>query len=230
MIKHFFLGKDCKIDRELSDKSEIENFLREKNIEFCAVNFVSQIHSNEVVVIDGEDKILPNQNLPKADAVVTNLKNLAIAVVTADCAPIIFKDEESEIAAVVHAGWRGAKSGVIENALKEMLEIGAEIKNIKAFLGPMIKQKSYQVSKDFYDDFLQDDKRYEKYFIDDEEKAKFLFDLPSFVKDKTLSCGVEFIDDVEIDTYLSEDFYSYRKSCHEGKNKFGRNVSLAVIA
>lgn len=231
MIKSHFFGTECFIDRELADHEDLEKNLKLLNWHFEKINFVNQIHSNQALIIDSEEKIQPKQGLAKADAIVTNLKNLAISVVTADCGAIILQDQENEVAAVVHAGWRGAKSGVIENTLQEMVNLGAAKENILAKIGPMIRRQSYQVSQDFYDDFLADDQSFAKFFIADKVAEKFLFDLPSFIRNILQQQGVAEIEDCQIDTYQQcEKYASYRKFCHDPESYQNlRNISVVMI-
>src|SRR3989338_9713102 len=165
MIKHNFFGLDCGIDRDLTNYDNIEKALRNKGWQYRAINFLNQIHSNKVIIIDDENKIHGKKNLPKTDAIITNLPKLAIAVITADWAPIIVKSKN--VVAAIHAGWRGAKLDVIKNAVLAMEKIGAKISEMQAFIGPMIHQKSYQVSQEFYDEFLVDEKNNVRFFMKD---------------------------------------------------------------
>lgn len=227
-IKYNFFGKDCIIDRELKNRENFERLLKEKNFNSRNNLFVNQIHGAEVVIVDDEKKIHGDQGLPKADALVSNLKNIAIAVVTADCSPILFFDEEKKVIAATHAGWRGAKAGVIQATIDEMKKLGA--KNIKAIIGPMIQQKSYEVSQDFFDDFLQENVANKKFFITAATPSKWLFDLPSYVEEKLRAAGIKEIENSRIDTYENEkDFFSFRRSTHRGEKDCGRNVSVIVI-
>lgn len=228
MIKSHFFGKDCLIDRELENRQELNLRLKEKGFKSSGVLFLNQIHGNEVVVIDAKSKIHGEQNLPKADSIITNLKNLAIGVITADCAPILFFDEEKEVIAATHAGWRGAKSGVIANTILKMNKLGA--KNIKAKIGPMIHQKSYEVSKEFFDDFLAENLANKKFFCDGKSDDKKMFDLPAYVEEKIREAGINDIENLKIDTYEKEDeFFSYRRTTHQGRKDSGRNVSIIEI-
>ena len=229
MIKHCFFDKNCKIDRELADHGDLKMHLQEKDWQCDAINFVNQIHSDEVVVIDDFSKINAVQGLPKADAIVTNQEKLAIAIVTADCAPVVLKDQKSGVLAVVHAGWRGAKNGIIQNSVKAMIELGSDIESIEAFIGPMIHQNSYQVSQEFYDDFLADDSNHDRFFKEDIEEGRHLFDLVAFVEAILKSCDVSKIESSEIDTYKDCNYSSYRRSCHESADLSGRNVSIALL-
>ncbi len=231
-IHHYFFGLECEIDRELTNYENLERNLKEKKLDFKAINFVNQIHSNQVLVIDDAKKIHAQKNLPKADAIITNISGLAIAIITADCAPIVLKDEKAKIAAIIHAGWRGAKADIIKNAVLKMQGLGANVNEIKAFVGPMIHQESYQVSTEFYDDFLCEDKSFARFFIKDfSQNDKFLFDLVAFVEEKLRQSGVLSIENVEIDTYENyQKFASYRKNCHLGGEKSQRNISVALIS
>jgi YfiH family protein len=228
MIKYRFFGKDLVIDRPLSNRSHLELRLKEEGFKNSHTLFLNQIHSNEVVIIDDEKKIYLQQDLPKADAIVTNLKNVNIAVVTADCAPILFFDNENKIIAAAHAGWRGAKSGVIKNTVKAMKNLGA--KKIHAIIGPLIMQDSYEISQEFFDDFLAEDKANSKFFKNGATPDKYLFDLPFYVEEKLKNCQVAEIKNVKIDTYKNEKtLFSFRRSTHKNENDCGRNVSLIAI-
>ena len=224
-IKFHFFGKDCVIDRALSDRANLERALVEKNFGNSETLFVNQVHGKEVVVIDSEAKIHGKQNLPKADAIVTNLKNLLIGVFTADCAPMLLFDEKQKVIAAAHAGWGGAKLGVIESTIAAMKKLGA--KTIQAKIGPMIQQKSYEVSTDFFDDFLSEDKGNGKFFINGAKLGKYLFDLPSYIEKKLRAEGVAKIENLKIDTYENErDFFSFRRSRQREEKDCGRNVSV----
>jgi polyphenol oxidase len=223
--KYHFFGKDCIIDRALSMRSNLNSALQEKNFNVQHVLFVNQIHGGEVVVVDDVKKIYGDQGLPKADALVTNLPNIAIGVITADCAPVLFFDKEKNIVGSAHAGWRGAKIGVLENTVAAMKKLGA--KNIEVIIGPMIQQKSYEVSQDFFDDFLNEDLANKSFFINGAEAGKWLFDLPSYVEKKLRDAGVVKINNKRIDTYENEEsFFSFRRSGHKGEKDCGRNVSV----
>jgi polyphenol oxidase len=227
-VKHHFFGKDCIIDRALLNRQNILQDLKNKGFEFDNLLFVNQIHSAEVVVVDDKSKIHDVQNLPKADAIVTNISNVAIAVVTADCAPIFLFDEEVPVIAVVHAGWRGAKSGVIQKAILEMKNLGA--KNIKAEIGPMIQQESYEVSQEFFDDFLLEKKDNQKFFKTTLKSGHYLFDLPAYVVEKMSEAQIFKVNNLGIDTYKNEEmFFSFRRSTHRLEKDCGRNVSVIVI-
>jgi YfiH family protein len=226
-IKYHFFGKDCVIDRELKNRENLERAFAKKNIRSKKILFVNQVHGNDVIVIDAENKMYGEQGLPKADALVTNLQNVAICVITADCSPILFFDAEKNVIAAAHAGWRGAKLGVIKNTVAEMKKLGA--KKISAVIGPMIHQKSYEVSQEFLDEFLSEDLANKKFFVTSVKPEKWLFDLLSYVEEKLCAEGVE-VENKKIDTYENEKtFFSFRRSTHRGEKDCGRNVAVVVI-
>jgi len=227
-IKYHFFGKDCIINRELSQRADLERCLSEKNFKTRANLFVNQVHGSEVVVVDAENKIHGNQDLPKADALVTNLKNVVIGIITADCSPILFFDEEKKIIGAAHAGWRGAKSGVIAATVEKMKNLGA--KKISALIGPMIQQKSYEVSQEFFDDFVGEEAMNSIFFEKGAQPGKYWFNLNSYVEKKLHEAGVSDIKNDKIDTYSNEkDLFSFRRSTHRSENDCGRNVSVICL-
>lgn len=227
-IKYHFFGKDCIIDRALSNRSGLEMALLKKNFFGNKVLFVNQIHGNEVVVIDSSENIYGNQDLPKADALVTNLPNIILGIVTADCSPILFFDEKKKVIGAAHAGWRGARSGVILSTISEMRKLGAE--NISAIIGPMIQQNSYEVTQEFLDNFLEEDSANSVFFENGVDIGKYLFDLPSYVEKKLREAEVVKIENQRIDTYSNEkELFSFRRSTHLGEKDCGRNVSVIEL-
>lgn len=237
MIRYHFFGKECLIDRDLNDHLNLNKNLAKQN--FSLTNpaiFVNQIHSNKVVVIDDPNQIdLLHNNPPKADAIVTNLSNLTIAVFTADCVPVILFDSKHFIIAIAHCGWRGALDNIAQNTIDEMIKIGAKIDNIQAVIGPSIRQKSYQISQEFYNNFLNEKQSNNQFFVADQELSRldnkhFLFDLPGYVKKKLTNYGIKNIADDEIDTYSNpKQFFSYRRSTHLEEKDCGRNISVVMI-
>ncbi len=231
VVKYHFFGKECLINRALNNYSDLEKNLAKQNFSSShPAVFVNQIHSADVLIIDDQSKIPASNNRPKADAIATNLKNLVIALFTADCTPILFFDEKNSVIAVAHAGWPGAFKNIADNVISKMVEIGAQISEIKVVIGPSIRQKSYEISQEFYDRFLDENSENKKFFIDGKRAKHYLFDLPEYVKEKLRKAGIKNIVDEEIDTYSNaEKFFSYRRSSHLGEEDCGRNVSVISV-
>lgn len=228
MINYNFFGKDCVLDQDLKDRTDLNQKLNDLNFKFGEVLLLNQVHGDKVVLIDDIKKIHGTQNLPKADGIVTNLKNVAIGIVTADCAPIIFYDEEKQVIGACHAGWKGAKLGIIQETVKKMHELGAT--NICAIIGPMIQQYSYQVSIDFYNEFLLEDAKNLRFFKETADPIRWNFNLPNYVESKLSLSGVNDIENLMIDTYTNPQKYSsYRRSCHYSDEVRGRNVAVICL-
>ncbi len=111
-----------------------------------------QVHGATALCIDAP---VPANDRPKADAVVTRTPGLAVGVLTADCAPVLFADADARVVAAAHAGWRGAVAGILEAAIAEMERQGAQRRNIRAAVGPAINQESYEVGPEFETDLVK---------------------------------------------------------------------------
>jgi YfiH family protein len=227
MIKTHFFGKDCIIDRALISRENLALNLKNQQFIFQNILLLNQVHGKEVVTINDKNKIYGDTNLPKADGIVCNLKEVVLVIVTADCSPILLFDNEKKVIGACHAGWRGARAGVISQTIKEMRNLGAD--NISALIGPMIQQKSYEISLEFYDDFINEDIENKKFFEVIENSQKMLFDLCGYVQNKLRAEGISAIENLAIDTYQDEkNYFSFRRSTHQSQADSGRN--LAVIA
>lgn len=228
MIKTHFFGNDCIIDRALKNRDHLALNLKNQRFNFQNILTLSQVHGNNVVIIDDKNKIYGEQDLPKVDGIVTNLFEVVLIIVTADCSPILFFDEENKIIGACHAGWRGAKSGIIANTVEAMKTLGAN--NISAKIGPMIQQNSYEISQDFYDDFVKENPANAFLFKRGVSSEKFLFDLSQYVENKIKEQGIENVNNCRIDTYSQDNLYfSYRRASHQNIADCGRNVSAIVI-
>ncbi len=228
MIKTHFFGKNCIVDRALKNRDNLALNLKNLQFNFQNILMIDQIHSNQVIVIDDKSKIYGEQNLPKADGIVTNLVEVVLAIVTADCSPILFFDDQNKIIGACHAGWRGAKLGIIEETFKEMKKLGA--KKISAKIGPMIQQDSYEISLDFYQDFINEDPINKVFFKESPRSDKLLFDLCEYVERKIKNLGITKIENLKIDTYPnSSNYFSYRRTNHQGLGDCGRNIAVVVI-
>ena len=102
---------------------------------------------------------------PKVDAIITDQKKLPIAVLTADCVPILIYDKNKNMIAAIHAGWKGAYKGIIKKVIKFMIKKGCHSENMIAAIGPCIAVKNYEIKKDFIKKFLKKDKKNKIFFI-----------------------------------------------------------------
>ena len=181
-----------------------------------------QTHSNKVIIIK-------NKNIKKfnSDAIITKLKNIALGVVTADCVPIILYDIKNEIIGCIHAGWRGASSGIIENTVSKFKKLGRKNK-IYACIGPCIGKLSYEVDVDFYKKFIFINKKNITY-LSKKNKNKKLFDLRKYVEDKLIKLNVK-VEHINHDTFKDKNnFFSYRRSQKLRENDYGRCISVVSL-
>ena len=184
-----------------------------------------QIHSNKFVYIDNKYKL---KTKPKVDAVITDQINLPIAVLTADCVPILICDNKRKMIAAIHAGWRGAYKGIIAQVIKLMIKKGCNLKNITAAMGPSISVKNYEVKEDFKKKFIKKDKKNLKYFKINNNKL--YFDLTKYVYFLLLQNNIKNIDTIKIDTFnIKNKFFSARRSLQLKHNDYGRNISIIML-
>jgi YfiH family protein len=173
---------------------------------------LNQTHSTKAHIIDDKN-ITDFHNRREGDALVTNAKNIALTIMTADCVPVFFADPENMVIGIAHAGWRGARHGIISKTLQKMKEIGADISLIRALIGPCIHQESYEVDVGFYEDFVSESQDNEQFFLDSIRNGHYMFDLPGYIKNQLSFCGVQNISQIDDDTFARDDLYpSYRRS------------------
>ncbi|MDB6181361.1 peptidoglycan editing factor PgeF [Paracoccus fistulariae] len=186
---------------------------------------VKQVHSPDVVTLAEGDDIAVICDI-EADGLVTTRRDVAIAVLTADCQPILLADPGAGVIGACHAGWRGAISGVIEATVQKMREQGAT--RIVAVIGPTISQRAYEVGEDFMEDFIAEDADYARFFSGG-PNGRPMFDLPSFGLSRLRDADVE-AEWIGYCTYSDPDrFFSYRRSTHEGQVDYGRLISAIAL-
>lgn len=184
-----------------------------------------QIHGSEVVVATGDW----GEDRPQADAIVTNRPGLILGILTADCTPVLFADEKAGVIGAAHAGWKGALGGVLENTIVAMEQLGATRANIMAAIGPTIHQPSYEVSLPFRDNFITKNSGFGLFFLPGADKSHLQFDLPGFVKSQLEKANISRVWNSDIDTYASEDHFSYRRATHKDEPDYGRQVSAVML-
>ncbi len=186
----------------------------------AALLSLHQHHSTDVVTVTETWA-----DRPKADAMVTATPGLALGILTADCAPVLFADAEAGVIGAAHAGWRGALGGVLENTLTAMEALGARGDRTIAVVGPTISQRAYEVGPEFFEAFLDEDPDFSRFFINGEGE-RYLFDLPGLILHRLRTAGVAEAEWIGHCTYSDEDrFYSYRRTTHKGEADYGRLIS-----
>ena len=187
---------------------------------------VKQTHSNKFIYLSNKSNL--KSRIIKADAIISEKKNLPIAVLTADCVPILVYDKSRNMIAAIHAGWRGAYKGIVQKVIKFMIFKKCNPKNMTVVIGPSISKKNYEVKKGFKDKFMKKDKNNIKFFSF--KKNKIYFDLTSYIKFQLKSYHIENIDLINIDTFdIKNNFFSARRSLKLDHNDYGRNISIIMI-
>ena len=185
-----------------------------------------QVHGSDVITVE---RPWGRNNTPKADGMVTNRKGIALGILTADCAPVLFADQTQGIIGACHAGWRGALDGIIHSTVLAMEALGARPDRIKAVIGPCIAQNSYQVKLGFLDQFLDSDPEFSQYFIN-EDKAHLRFDLSGLIKLMIKRSGIRFSENIDHDNCTAtETLFSYRRTKLAGGSDYGRSISAIVL-
>jgi polyphenol oxidase len=152
-----------------------------------------------------------------------------LGVLTADCAPILLSDAKAGVIAAVHAGWKGAKAGVIETAIEAMESLGAQASQMAAAIGPCISQAAYEVGPEFKAAFAADCADSDKYFSA-LQGGRPRFNLTRYVEDRLTALGVAAIQSLSVCTYENESIlFSYRRSCHNLEPDYGRQISAIVV-
>jgi hypothetical protein len=187
-----------------------------------------QVHSADAVIVREPWEIGKG---PHADAMATNVPGLALGILTADCAPVLFADAEAGVIGAAHAGWKGAISGVIESAIAAMETLGAKRGRIAAAIGPCISQANYEVGPEFPTRFRDADPANARYFVPSDRPEHFRFDLPGYVIARLQSAGLTQVETINSCSYADEpSFFSFRRATHRGEKDYGRQVSAILLS
>jgi YfiH family protein len=186
-----------------------------------------QIHSPAVVEVD---QPWPREGAPRADAMVTTRRGLALGILTADCAPVLFADSEAGVIGAAHAGWRGAIGGVCEATLAAMAKHGARRERVAAAIGPAIAQASYEVGPEFPAPFLAEAPGNADFFMPSPRKEHFLFDLGGYLECKLRGLGLGTVERAPHDTAADDArFFSWRRTWLRGEKDYGRELSAIAL-
>jgi len=164
---------------------------------------------------------------PSADAMVTDRPNLALGIVTADCAPVLFADADARIVAAAHAGWRGAVAGVLEATVDAMIALGATRHRIAAAIGPCIQAASYEVTADMREAVQAHDAAYLRFFTPGRDETHWQFDLSGYCAARLTQAGLHTATSLEADTMADESrFFSHRRRTLAGGGAIGHQISI----
>ncbi|MGE0024767.1 MAG: peptidoglycan editing factor PgeF [Hyphomicrobium sp.] len=192
------------------------------------VQTIYQIHSGTAHAVES---LVPRESLPQGDGLVTRTRGLAIGILTADCAPVLFADAEAGVVGAAHAGWRGAIGGVLAATVAAMEGLGADRARIFAALGPTIGPLSYEVGPEFVAAFEEADPGNGRFFTIPKGRKTPHFDLPAYVMSRLDALGIRHAERQAPCTYENESlFFSFRRTTHRKEPDYGRQISAIVVA
>jgi YfiH family protein len=161
----------------------------------------------------------------RADAMVTNRIGLALGIVTADCAPVLFADRSGAVVGAAHAGWRGAVAGVLEATLAAMAALGAV--DVVAAVGPCIGLASYEVGADLRDAVLARDPADSEFFANGQRAEHWQFDLAGYCAARLRAAGAAQVFVSGHDTLAeADDFFSHRRRTLAQEGPIGHQISV----
>ena len=220
---------NCGIGSSDSKKNVFNNLkIVCKKINCSSKNLIllNQIHSSKFYFINKNYKF--KKKKLNGDALITNVKKIALGVLVADCVPVLIYDKNLKIISAIHVGWKGVYKGIIKKVVKFFIKKGSNTKNLVAVIGPSISEKSYEVQKDFKGKFLKKDKQ-SKFFFKI-RKNKTYFGLNKYVYNQLKKIGIKNLEIINKDTFdQKNNFFSSRRSIRNKENDYGRNISIIMI-
>ena len=187
-----------------------------------------QIHGTGIVTVERPWRREAN---PRADGMVTAVPGIALGILAADCAPVLFADPAAAVIGAAHGGWRGALAGVMEATVAAMTALGARAEHIRAGIGPCIAQPSYEVGAEFEAAFAAADPDSRAFFVPAARAGHFRFDLPAYIARRLERLGLAAVEQSGHDTAAEEDlFFSYRRACRRGETDYGRGLAAIALA
>ena len=187
---------------------------------------LNQKHTNEVIYFKNENSV---ENKLTGDSIVSEVKNIGIGILTADCASILFYDPKKKIIGCAHAGWKGALNGIIKNTVRKFNELNSKNEDLIVVVGPCISMKNYEVKKDFFERFIERNNNNKNCFVKTKEE-KFFFDLRGYINKEISSLNIKEVENIEMDTFSNEDFfYSYRRTQLNKEKDYGRCISVILM-
>ncbi len=175
--------------------------------------WLNQVHSDMVLNID-EPGILERESYVQADASVTCSKGVVCAVMTADCLPLFFCNQNGTEIAASHAGWRGLHAGIISNTVKTMRSSADEI---LVSLGPAIGAQAFEVGEEVYQAFTTKSRLNDSAFVA-ATKGRYLCDIYQLARIELQALGIKKIAGGEFCTYReNQKFYSFRRQQRTGR-------------
>jgi len=192
-------------------------------IDWKRICSVKQHHSSEAMVVKS---IKQCEKKPRADAMITDKKNIFLMIKTADCFPIVFYDPKNNVVSAIHAGWRGTIEKIFNTVLLKMvLTFNCKPEDILAGIGPGIRECCFK-----HKALVQEKLPEWKKFIKTDKKGWKSVDLAEFIKHQLIDAGIKKgnIEEMKICTSCDKNFFSHFRSLKTGE-KQGRFPTIIGI-
>lgn len=210
-------------DKKTNVKKNINIALSNLGINNCKLKLINQTHSNKVSIIDFKNY----KKKLYGDAMITTEKNIALGVLTADCAPILLFDKKRNFISCIHAGWKGSLSNIVGKTINIIKNMNSS--KIIAIVGPCISFNNFEVEKDFKIKFIKKNPKYSKFFKT-KNKTKDLFNLRGIINYQIKNEKISIIYNINRDTYKNRsNFFSHRRATHEKKISTGRMINIISL-
>jgi len=212
-------------DKKINVINNLKIVCKKIGVTYKKLVLLNQMHSNKFYFIKKGHNF--NKKI-KADSLITNVKNIAIGVLTADCVPILIYDKDKDIISAIHAGWKGAYKGIINNTINFFIKNGSNVKSLIAIIGPCISEKNYEVKKNFQDKFIKKNVINKKFFKTTNNKT--YFSLNKYIYSQLRNLGIKNLEVINKDTFdAKNNFFSARRALKNKENDYGRNISIIMI-
>ena len=193
------------------------------NLNHTKTKFLNQTHGTNVELIN-------NQNFDKninADGGITIDKNICLAILTADCAPIFLFDNKNYIICAIHSGWKGCLGNIVSKALQKINDINKGNNEIIAIIGPCLSHNNFEVNEIFKQKFLKRNLEYEKFFYYDQYSKKIYFNMRNLLDFQLKEMLIGKIYHIKKDTYSEDNiFFSHRRATHANLLPTGRMINI----
>ena len=223
-----YLSLNCSTsseDKKGNIKKNINIALKSLGIQNKKIILINQIHSNKILLVNKKNY----KNIFYGDGLITGEKNLALGVLTADCAPIFIFDIQKNFVCCLHSGWKGALLNIVAKSIKKIKNKKISNKNIKAIVGPCLGFKNFEVDKKFKLKFINKNNKYSKFFKY-KNKHKDLFNLRGLINFQLKEVGIKDVYNINKDTYKNtEIFFSHRRATHLNKDTTGRMINIISL-
>ncbi len=212
-------------DKKNNVSGNIKIALNALGIEKKRLKLINQIHSNKIFFIN-------NNNLNKdiyGDGLITENKNIALGILTADCAPIFIFDKKKSIVCCLHSGWKGALNNIVSKGIKKIKRKKIKSQNIVVIVGPCLGFSNFEVDKKFKLKFIKKNRSYQKFFKS-KNRNKDIFDLRSLINFQISKERIDNVFNIRKDTYKnSHIFFSHRRATHQNKIQTGRMINIISL-